>query len=291
MLIIIISLAMKTVIYVFSGTGNTKRIADLFAMELSKRNCAVTVHDIGKDIIMPESIDADTLIIAYPVHAFNCPLPVLDFLKKLPHAKVNTYLLQTSGEALKFNNAAAIRPINILKKKDYTVKGCFHFIMPYNIIFRHSDPMAARMWRAATIKTPAYVQKIIKGEEEIINVDSLSRAISGILSIEHPGARIIGKGYKADDSCIGCGKCAKDCPQENIKMENSKPVFGSECSICMRCVMNCPANAIHPSILNGWKVNGSYSFQGRVAEDNEICRYCRRSYLKYFKGAEKITTE
>ena len=78
MLIIIISLAMKTVIYVFSGTGNTKRIADLFAMELSKRNWVVTVHDIGKDIIMPESIDADTLIIAYPVHAFNCPLPVLD---------------------------------------------------------------------------------------------------------------------------------------------------------------------------------------------------------------------
>lgn len=41
-------------------------------------------------------------------------------------------------------------------------------------------------------------------------------------------------------------------------------------------------------ILNGWRVNGEYDFGGKPAEDGEVCRYCRRSYIKYFREAEKL---
>ena len=61
--------------------------------------------------------------------------------------------------------------------------------------------------------------------------------------------------------------------------------------ICMRCVFNCPKDAIKPGILNRWKVNGQYSFS---YSDDENCKhqnYCKRSYKKYFdKSNEKINS-
>lgn len=277
--------------FVFSGTGNTEKVAKLLGKEIMKTGNEICIIELSKQTQVQEIQEADALIVAYPVHAFNCPEPVLDFLRQLSTPKLDAYLLQTSGEPLRFNKAAFARPRAILRKKGCTVKGCFSFVMPYNIIFRHSDKMAMRMWKAAEIQTRRYLKMILSRTGEMYNVDILSRAISRILSIEHPGARLIGKGFRADNNCSGCGKCASRCPQENIEMKGNKPKFGSNCALCMRCVMHCPVNAIHASILNGWKVNGQYSFQGVAANDDEICRYCHNAYLDYFREAEKLVNE
>ena len=45
-------------------------------------------------------------------------------------------------------------------------------------------------------------------------------------------------------ACIGCGKCAKLCPLNNIMLKDGKPVWGDECTHCMACIGNCPTEAI-----------------------------------------------
>ena len=44
--------------------------------------------------------------------------------------------------------------------------------------------------------------------------------------------------------CIGCGKCVKLCPMDNIKIENNKAVSLDKCTMCYRCINNCPTCAI-----------------------------------------------
>ena len=83
-------------------------------------------------------------------------------------------------------------------------------------------------------------------------------------------------------------RCARGCPQKNITMANGKPVFGGHCVGCVKCSFGCPEGAIKIGVLNGWRVNGSYDFSGVPATDDEVCRYCRRSYIKYFREAEKL---
>ena len=53
-----------------------------------------------------------------------------------------------------------------------------------------------------------------------------------------------GLGFHADESCMGCGQCARICPVGNIAMQDGKPVFGAKCEQCMACIQWCPQAAI-----------------------------------------------
>lgn len=275
---------MKIVFYVFSGTGNTLRVCKAMADELEKSGNETEIYRIDRKT---EYSASGCIVIAYPVHAFNAPLPVLKFLKSLPQRE-NTpaYIIQTSGEPLGFNRAACISPIRILRKKGYDVRGTFSYVMPYNIIFRHSDAMAARMWNIVRMRVPSDSQIIASLEKHFWKTSALEKAVSFILRIEHPAMPLIGRGFKVSNQCTGCGKCAARCPEGNIVMRNGRPSFGSECCLCMGCAFSCPSDAVMTSILNAWRVNGKYDFSAECAGDEDIGRYCRSSYLAYFHKYE-----
>ena len=52
------------------------------------------------------------------------------------------------------------------------------------------------------------------------------------------------KSFYTTDACTGCGLCAKNCPTHTITMENNRPVWGSKCYQCLKCINRCPAAAI-----------------------------------------------
>lgn len=54
--------------------------------------------------------------------------------------------------------------------------------------------------------------------------------------------------WHADDSCVGCGRCAAICPMSNIEMRNTEegrmPEWGKECISCLACYHVCPRHAV-----------------------------------------------
>ncbi len=280
---------MKIVCCCFSGTGNTKHACEALLSELEKRGHMTSFCPIRADADRPETDGCDCLIVGYPVHGFNAPKPVLKFLKSLKKTKNATpcYLLRTSGEPLRLNDASGITPRRILKKKGYRVLGEFHYVLPYNIIFRHSDGMASRMELDLMRRLPEDAERVAALSERRVKVGPFRRFVSLVCRVEHTAMPVIGRHFKVTEKCIGCGKCALVCPQGNIRMEQSKPRFGKTCAGCMGCAFSCPQDAVRPSLFNGWKVNGAYSFDAPPATDEEVCKYCRKAYLRYFHESEQ----
>lgn len=278
---------MRALFCVFSGTGNTLRVSNRLAEELRIRGAETDVFSVRAGAEMPKISEYDVLLIGYPVHAFNAPVSVLNFLKSLPRVdKIPAYIVRTSGEPLKLNDASGITPRRILKKRGYAVRGEFSCVMPYNIIFRHSDPMAARMWRTAELRIKNAADEIAAERGAVEKVNILRRFVAFVLRIEHTAMPLIGRHFKATENCVGCGICARECPQGNIKMVDGKPEFGKTCVGCMACAFTCPKDALKISLLNSWRVNGKYSFEGAPATDGEVCDYCKKAYLRYFHKSE-----
>ena len=71
-------------------------------------------------------------------------------------------------------------------------------------------------------------------------------------------------------------------------MSEGKPKFGGKCVMCARCSFYCPADAISIGLLNGWKVNGAYDFDGKQKDvSGKMPEFLKIAYEKYFQKAEE----
>lgn len=283
----------NAIIYVFSGTGNTKKACDIYKSEFEKNGVETTLYTVKKGFEnLPDPNNFDYVGFAYPIHGFNAPYIMLDLAKALPKANGTKqyFVVKTSGEPLKINNVSSIKFNDIMKRKGYVPFSEYHYVMPYNMIFRHTDEMAARMKNTLEQLASVEAREVICGVEHKLSKVPFGRFVAWVVRIEQPAMKVNGRFFKVDgNKCIKCGACAKNCPVGNIKMDgNGKFSFGGDCVMCTRCSFNCPTNAFDIGMLNGWKVNGRYSYKlPEKPEEGKHAWYCKKAYKRYFEEAQK----
>lgn len=70
-------------------------------------------------------------------------------------------MLKSSGEPLALNNVSSYKLVSILKGKGYDYFAEYHYVMPYNMIFRHDDAAAYKMWHTAKNLAPVEAREIL----------------------------------------------------------------------------------------------------------------------------------
>ena len=85
----------------------------------------------------------------------------------------------------------------------------------------------------------------------------------------------------------------------NIRYENNKFKFGTNCALCVACSFNCPKDAVSIGLLNGWRINGTYNIQKKASDPqikfpvfNEELKGIRHwLYYKYYRNADRLLSE
>ncbi len=239
-------MCMKTVLYYFSGTGNTLMLARLLAKELGDTEIINIVSCSGSSPV-PK---ADTIGILYPVYAFGLPRIVYNFVKNSLQITDNAYVFSLTNYGGGGGPASLQQLKALLQTKGNKLNLGFGLTMPSNYIpfgGAESQEKQNRRFIKAAEEIKIIAQTIKKRPENYFYSKShIPLFITGLfykLFFRNCGKEA--KKFYVNDNCTSCGICVKICPTKNIKLLDKRPVWGDNCEQCMACLQWCPTVAIH----------------------------------------------
>jgi len=237
---------MKTIIYYFTGTGNSLAAAKKVAESLGDTGL-VPIASLAKtaDTITP---DAGRVGIVCPVYFSGLPAMVAAFAERLDLSGAkHTFSVVTHGGG---GGSAALRQLDeiLIDKAGRGLDAGFAVSMPGNYILMYASPAGEkrdRILAAADAELEAIAGRI--RQEEKVNLPSapLTRLIRAVMYPRFR-SRVHGEDrrFTVTEACTSCGICAAVCPAENIEMVDGRPVWNHRCELCCGCIHLCPAGAI-----------------------------------------------
>jgi len=227
-------------IYYFSGTGNSHYCAKVLGEKLELK-----VSKIQKETEVKGEMEY--LGIIFPIYALGPPNIVREFIKKLEGVEAAyTFVVFTYGaiygKALDYTK-------ELLQKEGITLNYGAGVKYPDNYIIAFKVPGEKKQMdiiRDADKKL-AKVLKDLQNKNTLIERDKLpARYIPNtVYKYSVKNFKKMGKNLKADERCISCGLCERECPVGNIVVAGKKVVFGVRCELCLRCVHICPEKSIN----------------------------------------------
>lgn len=228
----------------FTGTGNSryvaKRIAEATGDELFSMNDRIKKND--RTTVQAK----DRLVFVVPTYAWRIPRVVEAWIRGTEFLGADrAWFVMTCGDEI--GNAAKYNQ-QLCQNKGFTYMGTVQVIMPENYIALFDAPgpeEAAEIIRNAEPVIDRAAQRIRDGEAFPSPRNTVADRIkSSIVNPAFYPMFVKASAFTADDRCNGCGKCAKLCPLNNIRLEEDRPIWGRNCTHCMACIAYCPTEAV-----------------------------------------------
>jgi ferredoxin len=234
---------MKTVIYYYTGTGNSLWTARAVAAEMGNASLLPMTraqNDTG-------SAGADAVGLVFPVHMWGVPALALRFIEKMT-ADPKKYYFAFAVNAGQVSRTL-IQLKELLKTRGMTLSAGFDIALPSNYIPWGGPGPAEKLeklHREAGEKIKQAAALIIRRESGHIEKGPLWQRIIFTFLYKRTFAMVpkMDKDFWTDEKCNGCAMCAKVCPVDNISMEQDRPVWQHRCEQCLACIQWCPQEAI-----------------------------------------------
>ncbi|WP_033147803.1 EFR1 family ferrodoxin [Prevotella sp. P6B1] len=266
-------------IFYFSGTGNTRWVAELIA------------EAIGEELLfIPESIkqgkyeyelsEGESIGFCFPTHGWQPPRIVREFISRLrllayknqstPFCWALTTCGDNMGEAMTILNKDLAAnhhlhhhggPLQALTQ--------FSIIMPESYVclpFMYTDTEEKERAKIATARQqlPHIIDSLRAHKEGVIELEkgATPRLYSYVIGHYFNTKMVNDKKFTVDeDACIKCGKCAKVCPVDNIQGTPPEWIHNGRCTSCLACYHYCPTHAINFGKIT--RKRGQYYFNKR----------------------------
>ena len=253
-------------IFYFSGTGNSKWVAETVAHEFDDR--LVFIPDALKNNQYTYTLDpGEKLGFIFPCYAWGVPTFIADFICKLnitvrlvqhTHRPVQEppqnlkipylYYIATCGDD---TGSMCEEFCNIVQKKGWECHLGYDIIMPESYIClpgfnTDTNEKERKKITQAKQKLNAAIDDVLDQRKGIFNV--VPGGFKNVKSIILRGAfnkwLMTPQYFHVNEQCIGCGECENQCPFRNIHLVDGAPQWGSDCVMCLRCYHSCVTHAI-----------------------------------------------
>lgn len=225
---------MKTTLYVFSATGNCLTTARKAAAQLG--SCMIkSVTAANRSRVVKE--DAERVGFVFPVYYGDMPYPLREMLSKTVFAGDPYIFAFTTCRG--HVGAAPQRLDQLLRTRGQTLSMAVNIRMPGNSFLNPPE-----VDQAALDAQDSSIPEVLEPVRKLEVRDYASQELLPLMPVDYPNNF---RGIQADDSCIGCGTCAKICPMDNITLKDGKAQFGDACATCLACFHWCPTEAVYMS--------------------------------------------
>ena len=248
----------------YSGCGNSRFVADTLAHELGDANMVFIPGAARNNTPLVLGPD-ETLGIVFPVYSWSVPKLVSEFLRTAAIKGKPGYIFAavTCGDETGLTEKHLRKD---LAKQNLQLDAFFSFQMPETYVnlpgFKLDTPeneqRKINATRASLTETVKLIHERAQGNFNKFK-GGASFLKSNILKPLFYSLLITDRKFRVSDACIGCGICAKNCPLQNITMQNDRPKWNGHCTNCMSCYHRCPKNAIN--FGKGTLGKGQYYFR------------------------------
>jgi len=239
-------------IFYFSGTGNTRWVAQTVA-EATGEELVDIADEMRGEAKSYDLHEGERLGFCYPTHGWQPPRIVRQFISRSQfHVLPATFCfaLTTCGDS----TGESMTILN----KDLQAKGLqattlFSVVMPESYVclpFMYTDSPEREK------------QKIAEARQQLEHiVDVVRRQQKGVVELKRGAtprlySYVIGRYFNSkmitdrkfmvdEDICTRCGLCSKVCPVDNITGTPPKWEHNGRCTCCLACYHHCPVHAIN----------------------------------------------
>jgi ferredoxin/flavodoxin len=250
---------MKTIIYYFTGTGNSLAAAKKIAAALG--DCELVPLASLQNTQGEIAPAADRVGIVCPVYDSGVPVIVAEFAGRLDLSGAGyVFAIVTLGGI----GASALHQLNGIfrEKQGRCLDAAFTVKMPGNFPpvgkVRKAEP-GAPVLTAADARLADIAGIIDKGLLIPPGFSPLSSLLQWVTYGSFSrSVRGSDKAFSVSDACTSCGTCVNVCPVKNIMMVNDRPSWLHHCECCCACLHFCPVEAIDLNVMQGTKGRGRY---------------------------------
>lgn len=232
----------------FSGTGNSRYVASELGRRLSLP--VVPVLETSAEAFM-HGDDAERGLV-FPVYSWGVPAPIIDLINEMrshpADAPASLWVVMTCGDETG-DAPAMLRAL--LSHRGIKVSAIYSVIMPNNYV----------LLPGFDVDDKATEQRKLDAAPARIGEIAEAIAVGNVTDDFTPGpwprlrTRLVyplfrrwginpGK-FRAEESCIRCGRCMRACPLDNVKKDaDGRPRWGRDCVSCLACYHVCPEHAV-----------------------------------------------
>ncbi len=273
---------MKIMIFYFSATGNTAKIARVIEQTCRERGMETALLDVTPLESRSEERDLsgyDAFFFGAPIHSWRAPRVVRDWLRTLSGGGKKCAIFLTYG-------GFGVHPAHhstrtILEEREFRVAASAEFLGPHTFNLGgwqamlgrpdESDYAVAREYACLALKRfsgedPALLGEMEKTAYRDDELDAIEAFRFKILT-QLP--------TRQGKDCSMCGDCEVNCPTGAISAETGE-TDGARCIACLGCVARCPEGAL---VINDMSENWAFKLQMEKTTVEEIGLKRSRIYL------------